>query len=399
MKSTFNILFYIKRNDVKRNGLASIIVRVTIDGKRCQFNSKLEVNPNAWDQKSQKAIGRSVNDKSLNPQLQQLKMQLGVLYCELTRNNREISPHRVRDAFLSNRKECTLIYQFERHNKHCKNLVPKSITHKTYTRYELTKNRLIEFLEIKYHNQDIRLQDITPEFIENFFVFLKEYYRCSHNTAMKFVQRFRTIINYTTSMSLITINPFDFYRVNFEKTKRTFLNQQEITAIWNKKFASRRLEQVRDAFIFSCYTGLSYIDLCGLTQANIEVGFNGRLWIIVQRHKTHQPSTIPLLKIPQELLVKYKREYDDESIFPINSNQKMNEYLKEIAIICGITKTITFHVARHSFATTVTLGNGIPIETISKMLGHTRIETTQIYAKVTNLKISQDMKLLLDRDF
>lgn len=139
--------------------------------------------------------------------------------------------------------------------------------------------------------------------------------------------------------------------------------------------------------------------MCGLTQANIEVGLNGRLWIVVQRHKTHQPSPIPLLKIPQQLLSKYKREYDDKPIFPINSNQKMNEYLKEIVIICGINKTITFHCGRHSFATTVTLGNGVPIETISKMLGHTRIETTQIYAKVTNLKISQNMRPLLDRDF
>lgn len=151
MKSTFNILFYIKRNDVKRNGLASIIVRVTIDGKRCQFNSKLEVSPDTWDQVSQRVIGRSVKAKSLNLQLQQLMMKLGVLYSELTRNGRIISPHRLRDAFLSNREECTLISQFERHNRHYKSLVPKSITHKTYTRYVLTKNRLIEFLKIKYH--------------------------------------------------------------------------------------------------------------------------------------------------------------------------------------------------------------------------------------------------------
>lgn len=270
-----------------------------------------------------------------------------MLCSRLLTNNDYITPSKIRDAFLSNEEESTLVYQFKRHNKHYKKLAPITVTWATYTRYELTLNRLIEFMELQYQISDIQLHKVTLEFIEQFFSFLKERYQCSHNTATKFIQRFRTVVNYAVNTEVIKTNPFNLYRMIFEKSTRVYLNQQEINAIWKKKFATRRLDQVRDIFIFSCFTGISYIDLCSLTQANIKLGFDNRLWVKINRHKTKQPAHIPLLKIPLQILEKYKRQYNDEPIFPISSNQKMNEYLKEIANLCGINKKISFHTARH----------------------------------------------------
>lgn len=170
---------------------------------------------------------------------------------------------------------------------------------------------------------------------------------------------------------------------------------EEITTIYNKKFASKRLEQVRDLFVFSCYTALSYIDVCELTQENIRTAFNGNLWIMTKRHKTNVASNIRLLDVPKAILEKYKDQLPNGMILPIISNQKVNEYLKEIASICSINKSLTFHVARHSCATSVLIANGVPIETVSKILGHTNIRTTQIYARITDVKVSNDMELLV----
>ena len=399
MKSTFSILYYIRKTQIKRNGLVSVMIRITINGDKVQFYSGVEVKPLDWDQTAQKMKGRSADSRQINSRLDQIKMQLYILYSQKKASNNYIQPSKIRDAFLSNEDETTLVYQFKRHNKHYKKLVSNTITHTTYKRYELTLNRLIEFMETQYTLSDIQLNKITTEFIENFYSFLKTRYKCNHNTATKFIQRFSTIVTYATDTGIIQINPFKLYRISFEKTTRIYLNQEEINKIWKKKFSTRRLEQVRDAFIFSCYTGISYIDLCNLTQTNIELGFDNRLWVKINRHKTHQPAHIPLLKIPLQILKKYRRQYNDEPIFPMNSNQKMNEYLKEIANLCEVSKIITFHVARHSFSTTITLGNKVPIETISKMLGHSNLKTTQIYAKITDLKISQDMGGLLDKNF
>ena len=172
---------------------------------------------------------------------------------------------------------------------------------------------------------------------------------------------------------------------------------EEITTIYNHEFSSKRLEQVRDLFIFSCYTALSYIDVCELRQEDIRTGFDGNLWIIRKRHKTNVTSTVRLLDIPKAILEKYKHKLPTGKILPVISNQKMNDYLKEIAAICGIEKTLTYHVARHSCATSVLLANGVPIETVSKILGHTNIRTTQIYARITDLKVSSDMEILAQK--
>lgn len=199
----------------------------------------------------------------------------------------------------------------------------------------------------KYHVTDKQVHEINTIFVESFYLYLRNTAQIANNTAMKFVQRFRTVLNYAKNSGLDFIDPFANYKFNFEKVDRGYLEQEEIDHIYNKKFASKRLEQVRDMFIFSCYTGLSYIDLCNLAPDNIKTGFDGKLWIMTKREKTGVDSNIPLLEIPFQILKKYEGRTKNGKLPPVISNQKMNDYLGEIAQICEINKRITFHLARH----------------------------------------------------
>ena len=398
MKSTFKVLFYLKKNEPKKNGHVTIMIRVTVDGSNTQFSSKLDLHPDNWDvSKGQAKTGKgySVQNAALNRLIESVKSELTVHYNRLMNVKGYALPEQIRNAFLGlEEKEKTLISYFSQFNDQYKQKVGITATQKTYTRYELTKQRLIDFMKSKYHVSDMQVRELNTVFIENFYLYLRNTCEISNNTAMKFIQRFRTVLNYARNTGLDFIDPFANYKFNFDRVDRGYLEQTEIDSIWNKKFTSKRLEQVRDMFIFSTYTGLSYIDLCNLTQDNIKTGFDSKLWIMTKREKTGIDSNIPLLEIPRQILKKYEGTFKDGKLLPVISNQKMNDYLGEIAQICEIKKKITFHVARHSFATEICITQGVPIESVSKMLGHTNIKTTQIYARVVDRKISHDMAVL-----
>lgn len=398
MRSTFKVLLFVKRNAAKKNGNAPIIARITIDQIVAQFNTKLEINPINWSVSAGKAAGRSAEAVSINSMLDSIRSSVHQHYHSLLEMDGYVTAERVKNAFLGKiERGKTLIEFFEMHNEQYLQKVKMNTADKTYSRYELTKKRLIEFMKLKHSVSDMLIKEINVVFIDNFLLHIKNHYGCTHNTAMKFVQRFRTVVNFAKNTGLVTADPFGNYKVKFEQTDRDYLTMEEITAIYNKKFTSKRLEQVRDLFIFSCYTALSYIDVCELTQENIRTSFDGNLWIMTKRHKTNVASNIRLLEIPKAILEKYKDKLPNGMILPIISNQKVNDYLKEIASICGINKNLTFHVARHSCATSVLISNGVPIETVSKILGHTNIRTTQIYARITDVKVSNDMEMLAQK--
>jgi integrase len=219
---------------------------------------------------------------------------------------------------------------------------------------------------------------------------------------MKHMQRFRKILNLGVKLEWLQKNPFDSYDITFEKTERGFLTPIELENIEKKAISSKRLEFIRDLFVFSCYTGLSYVDAVNLSVSSLILGIDGQKWISTRRKKTNTPLKIPVLPRALEIIEKYKSHpgsMNRETVFPLISNQKVNSYLKEIADLCGIEKNLTFHLARHTFATTITLSNGVPIETVSKLLGHHSIATTQIYAKVLENKVSEDMNKLKDKLF
>ena len=233
-------------------------------------------------------------------------------------------------------------------------------------------------------------------FITDFENYLRTESKCNENTTAKFMQTFKMIVIIAKNNGWIYTDPFSNYKIRLKRVDRGYLTDAELQKIMKKKFPTKRLEQVRDVFLFSCYTGLSYVDVKELKAGDIKISFDGKPWIMIHRHKTDTPVNVPLLKIPQMLLQKYEGQLPKGQLLPVLSNQKLNSYLKEIADLCGINKNITFHLARHTFATTTTLAKGVPIETVSKMLGHTNIETTQIYARITNEKIRKDMEALAE---
>ncbi|NCC74270.1 MAG: site-specific integrase [Sphingobacteriia bacterium] len=392
MKSTFRILFYVKKDKQKANGNFPIMCRITIDGEASRFNTKVDINEGNWDGKSGRAIGRSAEVAKVNNLLDEVKATLHRLYHEIQRQE-QVTAEGLKNEFLGHTENYeTLLNLFEKHNENVKSLIGLSKSAATYQKYEVTRKHLANFIRSKFNLSDIAIRAINNMFINDFEVYLMTVGGCNHNTTAKFMQFFKRIVLIARNNGLLLNDPFANYKIRLQRVDRGYLAEEEIKKILELNLVSDRLEHVRDLFIFSCFCGLAYIDVAGLRKEHIRQSFDGNLWIMTKRVKTGVDVNVPLLDIPKMILDKYKDKLPDGKILPVISNQKLNSYLKEIADLCGIKKNLTFHLARHTFATTTTLGKGVPIETVSKMLGHTNIETTQIYARITNNKISDDMK-------
>ena len=395
MKSTFNVLYYLKRNAIRRDGSMPIVTRITVDGIIAQFNTKLEIQPADWSVKMNKVIGHSFNGKKQNAQLNEIKASLHAIYHELQRKDNYVTAEKVKNEFLGiSENHETLLELFKKHNEDVLKLIGISKSAATYQKYEVTRKQLQKFLLLKYQLTDISLKEIKHMFLCDFEVYLMTTANCIANTAAKFMQLLKCIIIIARNNGLIVIDPFANYKIHMTKVDRGYLTQEDVEKILKKELVIKRLELVRDIFVFSCFTGLAYIDVKNLTDKNLRTSFDGNLWIMTKRQKTKIESNILLLDVPKMILDKYKGKTIDNKLLPILSNQRMNSYLKEIGDVCEIDKELTFHLARHTFATTITLAKGVPIETVSKMLGHTNIRTTQIYARITDSKISNDMQAL-----
>ena len=395
MRSTFSILFYIKKSALKSNGKAPIMARITLNGDIVQFSVKCEVDPGEWNSRAQRAIGKSAGAIKLNGFLDNVRAGIINHYREISDRESTITAEKVKNAFLGFKtNQLSLLELFDKHIKDIEIKVGKELTRVSYLRYICVRNRLELFMRSKYNISDIDLREIKYSFIYDFEIYLKSHYNCGHNAVMKLIKHLRTIVIIAKNNGWLHIDPFVNYKFQLEKYDRAFLTQQEIESIMNKTFTIKRLEQVRDVFLFSCFTGLAYIDVFNLRETNIRKSFDGNVWIMGKRSKTNVSFNVPLLDVPKMILDRYKGTLSNGELLPIISNQKMNAYLKEIADICLIDKILTFHVARHTFATTVTLSKGVSIESVSKMLGHTNIKTTQIYARITDNKISNEMNIL-----
>lgn len=394
-KSTFRILFYLRKNYLNKSGKAGIMVRLTVNGDMVQFSSKLDIEPALWDTKAGKAAGNSVKARQMNSMLDDIRTALNNHYRYVESRDSFVTAEKVRNAFLGYEvRQQTLLELFKQHNEDASKLNGISKAPATLVKYDRTYRRLAEFMQAKYKVSDIALREIDHKFVTDFEFYLRTVSRCNENTTGKFMQIFRKIVLIAKNNGWITIDPFANYHIHMKAVDRGYLTEQELERILQKDFDSRRLEQVRDVFIFSCFTGLSYVDVRNLTKENVVTSFDGKLWLQLHRQKTSTAVNLPLLKTPLAILKKYEDKLPDGRLLPVSSNQKLNSYLKEIADVCGIKKNLTFHLARHTFATTTTLAKGVPIETVSKMLGHTNIKTTQIYARITNDKIREDMEML-----
>ncbi|PZO25397.1 site-specific integrase [Flavobacterium lindanitolerans] len=401
--TTFGVLFYLKTQKTSMQGKAPICARVTVNGKRTEISVKRSVNANEWDERKGMAKGSRKETVELNMYLNQFKAKIINTYQQMVLSDDAIDGPAIRDKVLgTDHLLPTLVSLIEYHNEQQEiKLAPG-----TMKNYYTTQRYIEKFLREKYYRNDIILSQLTYKFILDFERYLFNYVPKDHqkplnnNGIMKHIERLRKMINMAVKLDWLSKDPFASFKKHFDKVERESLNSKELIALANKEFTIERLRHVRDMFLYSCYTGLSYIELAELTPNNIITGIDGGLWISTSRAKTYTGVRVPLLPQAIELMEKYRddpRALNNGTVFPVISNQRMNGYLKEVADICGITKTLTFHIARHTFATTVTLSNGVPIESVSKMLGHTSIRTTQIYAKVVESKLSEDMHNLKQR--
>ena len=397
--STFSILFWINTSRTKNNQ-AKIYVRVTVNQKRANISLKHSIDIDSWDSKKSRLKGNSVNARIINNYLEQVYLKIFQSHQELKLEGKLITPQSIKARYLGeDSRHYTMQSIIDYHN----NKMGNKLHRDTMRHYKTTQRYILLFIKKEFKNTDIYLKNLDYNFVIGFENFLRTYKPRDHhrkvgnNTIMKHIQRLRKMVTLAFHLEWIDKDPFVKFKPTLIKTEREFLTKDELERIENLSISLERLKIVRDLFIFSCYTGISYIDIMQLTENNIVLGMDNTNWIITKRQKTSTPVKIPLLSKAEDLIASYRghpKTEDRGILFPNLSNQKLNSYLKEIADLCAITKNLTFHMARHTFATTITLTNGVPIETVSKLLGHTKIATTQIYAKVIERKVSDDMALL-----
>lgn len=401
--NTFGIQFVIRLSKLQKTDPATVFARISVNGRRCEISLKKKINPQNWDDVKGKARGTKDEIRKLNEHIERVRTLIADGYHALVQQKKVVTVDAVKALFLGdNENEMTLIKLGEYHNSEMKDKLADG----TMKNYYTTQKYIAKFLKEKLHRNDISLAELNYKFIIDFETYLskhqpKDHQKPLHNNGiMKHLERLCKMVNMAVTMDWLNKDPFAKFKQHFDKVERFYLTKEELAAIEKKKFSIERLQTVKDLFLFSCYTGLAYIDTMNLTTENIIKGIDGNDWLITSRQKTDTDVRVPLLPQAEALIKKYKnhpKASNHGTLFPVISNQKTNSYLKEIADLCNINKAITFHIARHTFATTVTLSNGVPIESVSKMLGHTTIRSTQVYAKVVEQKLSEDMLNLRKR--
>lgn len=395
MRSTFKVLFYVKKGSAKPNGNLPLMCRLTVDGEIEQFSCKMDVPPHLWDVKNNRASGKSAEAQRINLAIDKIRVEVNRRYQELMQTDGYVTAAKLKDTYLGiGVKQETLLKLFEQHNTEFAKKVGHSRAKGTFNRYQTVCKHIREFLPHIYKREDIPLKELNLTFINDFEYFLRTVKKCRTNTVWGYMIVLKHIISIARNDGRLPFNPFAGYINSPESVDRGYLTQQEIQTLMDAPMKNKTHELVRDLFLFSVFTGLAYSDVKNLTTDNLQTFFDGNLWIITRRKKTNTESNIRLLEVPRRIIEKYKGLTRDNRVFPVPSNGSCNKILKEIGKQCGFKARLSTHVARHTNATTVLLSHGVPIETVSRLLGHTNIKTTQIYAKITNQKISQDMETL-----
>jgi site-specific recombinase XerD len=401
---SFGLLFYLKKPKGFTTGEVPIYLRITVDGVASELSTKRKCDPLRWNQHAERATGSKDSIKHLNAYLETLQEKVYEIKRRLIDQNKNITAESIRNI-LSGREDVQdrhrmLMEIFQHHNDQVAALVGKEYAPGTLQRYITSLKHTRSFLEWKYKVSDIDIRKLDYEFITEYEFWLKSVRKCDHNTTMKYLANFRKIVKRCLQNGWLSRDPFLGFSLAKKEVERHALSSEELQALREREFSIDRLKLVRDIFLFSCYTGLAYADVQKLKRSEITIGVDGGKWIFANRQKTKTLSRIPILPKALEILGRYADHPQcllTDRVLPVLSNQKMNAYLKEIGDLCGIRKNLTYHIARHTFATTITLSNGVPIETVSKMLGHKNLRTTQHYAKILDHKISTDMKGLMEK--
>ncbi|UOK43392.1 MULTISPECIES: site-specific integrase [Flavobacterium] len=401
MNTQIKVQFYLRKSKINANGLIPVYQKILINRKPFDISTGFYVLESSWSKETNRIKRNNEEARTINKHLDKLIEKVSLTERALFLKGIDLTFESFKIEFTGKTERTRqLIPIFQDHNKKLKELVGIEYAAGTLERYETSLKHTQDFLKWKFNKPNIGIEQIDHAFITDYEFYLRSERKCANNTAVKYIKNFHKIINICLANGWLTKDPFRNYKSKVKEVEREFLSEHELQDIIDKGFVSERLTLVRDIFIFSCFTGLAYIDVKQLSNNNLTIGIDGDKWLFKNRQKTDTTSKIPLLPTAQAILEKYKDHpvcKNENKLLPILSNQKMNAYLKEIADVCGINKDLTFHIARHTFATTVTLSNGVPLETVSKMLGHTNLKTTQHYAKILDKKISQDMQFLKEK--
>ena len=400
--ATFSILFWIYANRVK-NKQAPLYARISVNGLKLNISLKRKVDVNLWDPGKQRVKGTGAKSQEINLFLDQEHARIVQCYQDIRLTGKTITPENLKARYF---KEDNRIFCFEDlFTYHNENMFSK-LKWNTARLYLTSQNYLRLFIQIEYKRKKFYLRDLDYSFVLKFENYLRSVKplnhrkKLHHNAVMKHIQRLRKMVTLAFHLEWIDRDPFAKFKSHLIQKEREFLSSEDLIKFENVELTEFRLVKVRDIFIFSCYTGISYADVAQLRKQNIVKGIDGKDWIVTKRQKNGNQVKVPLLEKAIDIIKKYEFERScmmNETLLPVLSNQKMNCYLKEVAEASGVSINVTFHLARHTFATTVALSNGVPIETVSKILGHRKLSTTQIYAKVIERKVSEDIQVLQEK--
>ena len=407
-RSTFRLLFYIKRGEPKKNGQCPVMGRITIDGKAVQFSCKFDIDPKCWDGDAGRACGRSDQAQEANRMLDRIGAGMSAHYNELLRRDGYVNAEKVKNAYFGQDTSCeTLLKVYERHNADFEKMyLAGSRSKSTLDKYKHVYNLLKDFIKYRYNRSDIALREMQPAFITDFEFYLRTEKGCTNNTVWIYQMPLRRMITIAVNNGWLPRDPFFDYNIVPEETDRECLTKDELKLMMEHKFTPRRgrgirgdnRELIRDMFIFCVFSGFSYTDLESMTVDNLQESFDEQhRWLVKRRDKTNITSVVPLLEIPGMILEKYQGMAEGNKLLPMPKYATARTAIKRVAKECGIEKDVHWHAGRHTFATEICLTNGMPIESLSKMMGHKNISTTQIYAKITHPKLSTDATLLAQR--
>jgi len=398
-RNKFSVLFYI-REDRLKDGKAPIYLRITVQKSKVAIPINTFVNPGNWDQTKGLAKLKTTDADEINSNINMWRNKVYDTNKSFLDTDQFPTAELIKNKLLGiDSRQHSLIKLANQHNDKMKALIGNSSSYGNFKNYKTTCKFLIDFLKYKYNFSEIPLSQLNNQFISDFVYYLQTTKECRNNGAMKHAQRLKKFTNFALANEWMSKDPFKNFRIRFEKHERDILDMSEVLRLEGLKTDSFKLDKVRDIFLFAIYTGLAYIDVYNLKKEHIIKDITDQLWIDTTRTKTKIRLKIPILPKAEKILHCYGLSEKEigEKLLPVMSSQKLNDYLKDLATMTKINKILTFHVARHTFATTITLNNGMPIETVSKLLGHTNLRTTQIYSRVLNEKISFDMKELKKR--
>ena len=395
IQSTFNLLFVVRKHRLLKNGEAPIYLRITINGEIADITVGRSVRSEMWDQRRECSLGKLHRDKELNHYLETVKTRLYQIHREFEIDGIPITARGLRDRYLGRDDSSKTIGDvYREHNRKCRALIGIDYTEATVDKFDTSLSHLQEYMRHQYGKDDLLLSELNGPFVTNFDFYLKTVRRCQNNSAIKHLKSLKKVVRIALANDWLKKDPFVGIQFKHEEKNIEFLTQEELETMMNKELALPRLELVRDTFVFCAFTALAFVDVKNLTREHLMRDNNGALWIRKPRQKTGNMSNIPVLSVTQRLIDKYA-DYPEcvrkDVLLPVMSNQKMNAYLKELADLCGITKKLTTHTARHTAATVVFLANNVSMENVAKILGHSNTKMTQHYAKVLDSSIMRDM--------